>query len=113
MREGSTMQLNRCFADMLGYIKTIETLEELRELKHLQAETKDNLMKKILNLVKAIVTMKASSSIQLSREEKDIYKDSMRKYVYSNANIFFLYYAYSTEYKLRILKKRLVDLINI
>ena len=109
MREGSTMQLNRCFADMLGYIKTIETLGKLRELKHLQSETKDNLMKKILNLVKAIIMMKASSSIQLSKEEKDIYRESMKKYVYCNANLFFLYYTYSTEYKLRMLKKRLFD----
>ena len=109
MRKGSTMQLYRCFADMYGYMKTIETLEKLRELKHLQTETKDNLMKKILNLVRAIIMMKASSSVQLSKEEKKIYKASLSKYVYSNSDVFFLYHTYSTEYKLRMLKKRIVE----
>ena len=108
MREGSTMQLNRCFDDMYGYMKTIETLEKLRELKHFQAETKDNLMKKILNLVRAIIMMKASSSIKLSKEEKKIYRESLRKYVYNNSDVFFLYHTYLTEYRLRMLKKRIV-----
>ena len=107
MREGSTMQLNRCFADMLGYIKTIETLEKLRKLEQLKPETKFNLKSKIHVLIKSIVFMKVSSNIKLSSEEKAIYKKSLTPYVLRDKSLFFYFHTYSLEYKLRLIKQRM------
>lgn len=107
MREGSTMQLNRCFADMYGYMKTIETLEKLRSMAYLKDETKRNIFNKILNLSKAIIMMKVSSRIKLSKDEKSVYKKSLRKYIFSDGNLLSLYYTYYAEYNLRLIKKRL------
>ncbi|NWF90110.1 MAG: glycosyltransferase [Ignavibacteriaceae bacterium] len=107
MREGSTMQLNRCFADMFGYMKTIETLEKLRQIEHLKPETKINLLNKIQVLVKAIIFMKVSSNIKLNSEEKMIYKTSLAPYVNNNLRLFFYYHTYAFEYKLRMLKQNL------
>lgn len=107
MREGSTMQLNRCFADILGYIKTIETIEKLRKLEHLKSETKKNLMNKIHALIRAIVFMKVSSNIKLSSEEKIVYKKSLTPYVLRDKSLFFYYHTYSLEYKLRMFKQKM------
>lgn len=106
MREGSTMQLNRCFADIWGYIKTNETLEKLRSLDHLKLETKQNLLKKIQNLIQAIIYMKVSSNLKLTQEENKIYKNSLKPYIRSNKKLFILYHTYAIEYKLRIFKKK-------
>lgn len=108
MREGSTMQLNRCFADMYGYIKTIETLENLRKLEHLKTETKRNLMNKIHALIKAIIFMKVSSGIKLFDDEKVIYKKALSPYILRDISLFFYYYTYSLEYKLRMFKQRMI-----
>jgi glycosyltransferase involved in cell wall biosynthesis len=107
IREGSTMEQKRCFADMLGYIKTIETLEHLLQSKKLKAETIMNLKDKISFLAQSIIMMKVSSNINLSKEEKYLYKISLKPIVRRNAKIFFMYYTYSIEYKLRMLKKRM------
>jgi glycosyltransferase involved in cell wall biosynthesis len=110
MREGSTMQLNRCFADILGYMKTIETLEKLLSMNSLKYKTKQNLKNKILDLVRTIIIVKASSDMKLSKEEKCIYKNSLKPFIRSDRNLLIFYYTYSLEYKLRMLKKN--GLIN-
>lgn len=110
MREGSTMQINRCFADMLGYMKTIETLEKLRNLAHLKIETKENLLKKIKILARSIIYMRVRNYIKLSQEEKIIYKEALRPYISKNFSLLFLYYTYSFEYKLRTLKQKFLNI---
>jgi glycosyltransferase involved in cell wall biosynthesis len=105
VREGSTMQLNRNFKDIIGYIKTIETLEKLKELNHLKLDTIQNIKDKIFTFVKLIIQIKATSNIKFSPQEKKIYRKSLLQYVLKDKRLLFMYNTYSIEYKLRKLKK--------
>ena len=105
IRQGSTMQLNRNFKDIFGYIKTIETLLELKNLTNLKTVTKELLWNKILHLARAIIIIKTTNNMKLSGEEKKIYKNSLKPFIRSDRRIFKLYYTYSLEYKLRMLIK--------
>lgn len=109
MREGSTMQLNRCFADLLGYIKTIETLEGLRKMPLLKDETKKNILMKIRNLARAIIFMKVSSNLKLTRKEKETYKNSLKPIIKGDNALLLMYYTYSIEYKLREAKEKIFN----
>ena len=107
VREGSTMQLNRSFKDVLGYIKTIETLVQLKNHDYLKHETKELLMKKILNLIRDLIIMKTQHNLKLSKEEKKIYKTSLKPYILRNKDLLTFYYKYPLEYKLRKFKKQI------
>jgi len=109
IREGSTMQLNRCFDDILGYIKTIEILQTLKMNKKFKIETQSNLQKKILKLVENIIKIKASSNLKLTKDEKKIYKNSLEPLINNNLKLFILYHTYDIEYKFRLLKKRIFN----
>ena len=109
IRQGSTMQLNRDFKDIIGYIKTIETLIRLKNLTNLKTITKELLWNKILHLARAIITMKTTNKMKLTGEEKKIYKNLLKPLIWSDAKIFKLYYTYSLEYKLRIMKKKIFN----
>ena len=106
IRQGSTAQVNQNFKDILGRIKTIETLERLIKLDHLKNETKEILKKKIISAIRSIIYIKVRGNMKLSKEEKNIYKNSLRPFILSNINLLFMYYTYSLEYKLRMIKKR-------
>ena len=60
------------YPDILGYTKTIESLLDLRKERNLRDVTKEFLNKKTLGLVRAVITIKASSNLKLSNEEKKI-----------------------------------------
>lgn len=107
IREGSTMQLNRCFDDILGYINTIETLQMLKMNKKFKVETKNNLQDKILKLVENIIKIKTLSSLKLTKDEIKTYKNSIKPLINGNLKLFLLYYTYDIEIKLRLLKKRI------
>ena len=107
LRKGSTMQLNRSFKDILGYIQTIESLTGIKEYSDLQDVTKELLSKKISILLRNIITIKASSNLKLSREERKIYKKSLRPFIWGDKDLFIFYYKYPLEYKLRKLKKQI------
>lgn len=107
IREGSTMELDRCFADILGYVETIKTLERLLLNRHFREETKKNLTIKVKVLNEAIIKMKVRSSLKLSQEEKIVYKNSLKKYIFNDKDLFLLYFTYHIEFKLRMLKKKI------
>ena len=101
------MQLRRSFMDISGYIKTIETLVLLKELKYIKPETKELLTNKIIGLIRNIIRIKATSNLKLSKEEKKIYKRSLKPFILGNTELLTFYYKYPIEYKLRKLKKRI------
>lgn len=107
IREGSTMELDRCFADILGYIKTIETLQKLKSYDYLKAETKNNLQKKIIILAYAIIKIKVINNLKLSNKEMEIYKGVLKSLFKLNKGLMKYYYTYPIEYKLRHIKKKL------
>lgn len=107
IRKGSTMELDRCFADILGYIETIKTIEKLLLNNHFLEETKKNLTIKVKVLNSAIIKMKVRSSLKLSQEEKIVYKNSLKKYIFNDKNLFLLYFTYPFEFNLRMLKKKI------
>ncbi|MBK7105248.1 MAG: glycosyltransferase family 2 protein [Ignavibacteriae bacterium] len=106
IREGSTMELDRCFADIFGYIQTNETLEKLKNLSWLKEETWQNIDKKIINLAKAMIIMKTASNLRLSADEKSTYKNALNPLKKKNSELAKFYYTYPAEYKLRMLKKK-------
>ena len=109
VREGSTMRLKRTFQDIMGYIQTINSLEQLMLINYFKRETKKHLCNKILYLARSIIIVKVIGNIKLSKDEKSIYKKSLKPFILSNKNIRILYYTYSLEYKLRMLKKRIFN----
>lgn len=109
VRRGSTMQLSRSFKDILGYIKNIETLVQLKEHQNLKQETKSFLNRKIFGSVRAIIELKVRNKLKLSKEEKKIYKNSLKPYILGSRELFFFYYKYPVEYKLRQLKSKIFN----
>ena len=109
VRQGSTMQLSRSFKDILGYIKTIETLLELKNILHLKEITKDFLWKKTVNLLRDIIRIKVKYNLKLTREQRKIYKNSIKPFILRDKDLFTFYYKYPIEYKLRKLKKQIFN----
>jgi glycosyltransferase involved in cell wall biosynthesis len=113
IRPGSTMELDRCFVDILGYINTIETLQNLKKAKKLKSETIQNIETKIINLYKNIIIIKAASSLKLTKEEKKIYKSSLKPVIKFGGELFIFSYTYPIEYKLRKMKKSIFNQLQI
>ena len=106
IREGSTMELDRCFADIMGYISTIETIKKLQETKSLEERTKNNLDKKIIELAKAMIVIKVRSNFSFTDEEKKIYNTCIKPILRSNSELRKFSLLYPIEIKLRTLKQR-------
>lgn len=112
VRSGSTMQLKRTFEDLYGYIVTIEKFEELLRIYKYKSATIKHIRLKILHTVKSSIKTKVTGKIKLNREQKRIFKNSIKRYTYRNKEIFYLYYLYSTEYKLRMFKIKIQTLLT-
>lgn len=106
IREGSTMELDRCFADILGYVKTIETLQRLKNIDSLKEETKVNLDKKIIELARSMIFIKVRSNFMMSEEEKEIYKRSLKPILDTNSDLRKFNFLYPIEMKLRTIKQK-------
>ena len=109
IRAASTMEVHRSFKDIFGILKTIETLEQLSKLDYLMGKTKILLKNKIIGAVRDVIKIKVSNNMKLSKEEKKIYKNSLRPYIDRDRNLFFFYYTYFFEYRLRKLKERIFN----
>ncbi len=107
VRQGSTMQKQRSFDDIWGYLKTIETLTNLANLTNIKLEAKELLNKRIENFVRSIIIVKTVSKISLTKEQKKIYKSSLKPFLKKNKELMVFHYKYPVEYNLRKLKSKL------
>jgi len=107
VRPGSTMQINRNFDDIFGYIKNIESLNNIKSKLKLKSETRKLLDKRIINFVREIIIAKSTNKIIMNSEQKKILWHSIKPFIFSDKSMLIFYYTYPLEYKLRKIKKEL------
>jgi len=108
IRRGSTMQKQRNFDDIWGYIKTIETLIKLLISKKIKPQTKKLLNKRIENFVKTIIIIKTAYKISLTKEQKSIIKKFLEPIFKKNKELLIFSYKFPIEYRLRKYKSKIL-----
>ena len=109
VRAGSTMQKSSNFSDISGYFKIVESLSELKDLDFISNETQKTLEQRILNFIRLIIELKTIKKIKLTKQEQLVYKNFLKPYFKNNLNLAFYSIKFPMEYKLRKVKKALLN----
>jgi len=108
VRVGSTMQRGGNFSDISGYFNVVKSLKELKKLNFISHETQKTIDKRILTFVKLIIQLRTIKGIHLNKEQFYSYRNFLKPYLNKNSELKIFYYKFPIEYRLRLIKKRLL-----
>lgn len=108
IRSESTMQKQKDFNDIIGYLENIKSIEKLKKNSQLQKPTKILLDKRVINFVKKIITIKTAHNIKMSQNQKEVLNQTIKPIMKNNKELLIFKYEYPFRFKLNKIKSKFI-----